>query len=283
MAHSDAGLLFGVGDLHRRANEGAQRRNGVHDTLRGVERGEKSLSSGQVGPVEHVGHGVRIAVAQILDDHSVLAAEVLVNGANRHVGLLAQLVDPRLVDPLLAEQADRRSKDAFTRPSAAATTQPTFRRGCCGCIVQLVHVLDVTRRRRTVRSKENVAIVNVPHRSGVHPTAGRTLVPRVVAGGGLLSADSMDDLLGEAQTVSWLGDDVVRELPPDEGTVLTLAADAYGPRPTVATRASFGRLLDALPDLPDVVSRGHFAGLRVPRPQVRVCQSAMDDRSTPVV
>lgn len=101
----------------------------------------------------------------------------------------------------------------------------------------------------------------------------------------MLSADSMDDLLGEAQTVSWLGDDVVRELPPDEGTVLTLAADAYGPRPTVATRASFGRLLDALPDLPDVVSRGHFAGLRVPRPQVRVrvCQSAMDDRSTPVV
>ena len=87
-----------VVDFDGRRDEGAQPGRGH------LEGGEESFAGREVGAVEHSGHDVGIESAQVFGDELVLAGEVLVGRALRHLGRRAELVHAGAVDALVAEQ-----------------------------------------------------------------------------------------------------------------------------------------------------------------------------------
>jgi hypothetical protein len=97
VARAYACRVAGVGDLDGRRDERAQGRVDV-------EGSEESFAGREVGAVEHFGHDVGIESAQEFGDEFVLAGEVLVGRALRHLGHRAELVHAGAVDALIAEQ-----------------------------------------------------------------------------------------------------------------------------------------------------------------------------------
>ena len=110
--------------------------------------------------------------------------------------------------------------------------------------------LSVERLRDVVEALQAVGVVQLTDLKVV-------LTPEYAA---LLSDDSpfsLDGLLGEAQMMSRLVTDAVHGVSPGSEDALTLA-NAYGLRPTAASRALFGQLLDALPDFREALNGGRY-------------------------
>jgi len=93
-----------VVDFDGRRDVGAHWRDVLCPGRGDLEGSEESFAGREVGAVEHSARDVGIESAQVFGDEFVLAGEVLVGRALRHLGRRAELVHAGAVDALIAEQ-----------------------------------------------------------------------------------------------------------------------------------------------------------------------------------
>jgi hypothetical protein len=130
-----AGGVLRVADFDGRRDVGAHGRDVLCPGRGDLEGGEEPFAGREVGAVEHPARDVGIEPAQVLGDELVLACEVLVGRALRHLGRRAELVHAGAVDALIAEQPLGRAEDALARASAPAPA--------LGALLQLRHAFSV--------------------------------------------------------------------------------------------------------------------------------------------